>query len=76
MYVFIVARMFSGLVDNIIALGQAYMADVSTLRERSRYFAQLESVVNFTQCVGPLLAAVLSKIDLYIPLLHQTLFSM
>ena len=68
--------MFAGLMDNMIALGQAYMADITTLRERSRYFAQLESEINITQCVGPLLAGVLSKITLYIPLLHQTPFSM
>ena len=55
-------------MDNTVALGQAYMADITPLRERPRYFAQLESVMNFTQCIGPLVGGILSKVDLYIPL--------
>lgn len=55
-------------MDNMVALGQAYMADITPLRERPRYFAQLESVINFTQCIGPLVGGILSKVDLYIPL--------
>ena len=68
MYVFIAARVATGLMDNMVALGQAYMADITPLRERPRYFAQLESVFNFTQCIGPLVGGILSKVDLYIPL--------
>ena len=68
MYVFIAARVATGLMDNTVALGQAYMADITPLRERPRYFAQLESVINFTQCIGPLVGGILSKVDLYIPL--------
>ena len=60
--------MITGLFDNMINLGQAYMADITTLRNRSRYLARLESFQNISQCIGPLLAAVLSKIDLYYPL--------
>lgn len=60
--------MATGLMDNMVALGQAYMADITPLRERPRYFAQLESVINFTQCIGPLVGGILSKVDLYIPL--------
>lgn len=60
--------MATGLMDNTVALGQAYMADITSLRERPRYFAQLESVINFTQCIGPLVGGILSKVDLYIPL--------
>ncbi|CBK24756.2 Tetracycline resistance protein [Blastocystis hominis] len=67
-YVFIAARVATGLMDNMVALGQAYMADITPLRERPRYFAQLESVMNFTQCIGPLVGGILSKVDLYIPL--------
>ncbi|KAM7452659.1 hypothetical protein BLSTO_06603 [Blastocystis sp. subtype 1] len=44
------------------------MADITPLKERPRFLAQLESVINITQCVGPLIAAVLSKIHLYVPL--------
>ena len=52
----------------MINLGQTYMADITTIRERPRYLAQLESVSNTTQCVGPLIAAILSKFSLYLPL--------
>lgn len=68
MNVFLVARSLTGVFDNLISLSQAYMADITPLRERSRYLAQLESVLNTTQCVGPLLSALLSKIHLYVPL--------
>lgn len=68
MNTFLVFRMITGLFDNMINLGQAYMADITSLRERPRYLAQLESVSNITQCLGPLIAAVLSKLGLYIPL--------
>lgn len=52
----------------MINLGQAYIADITTLRDRPKYLAQFESMVNFTQCVGPLIAGVLSKFNLYLPL--------
>ena len=65
---FIIYRMITGLFDNMVNLGQAYMADITTLRNRSRYLARLESFQNISQCCGPLLAAFLSKIDLYYPL--------
>lgn len=60
--------MITGLFDNMVNLGQTYMADITSLRERPYYLAQLESFVNITQCVGPLIGAVLSRIGLYIPL--------
>ena len=66
---FIIFRSLTGVFDNLSSLSQAYMADITPLKERPRYLAQLESVVNITQCVGPLIAAILSKIHLYVPLL-------
>ena len=61
-------RVITGFFDNMIKLGQAYIADITTLRDRPKYLAQFESMVNFTQCVGPLIAGVLSKFNLYLPL--------
>ena len=68
MNVFIIFRSLTGVFDNLISLSQAYMADITPLKERPRYLAQLESVINITQCIGPLIAAILSKIHLYVPL--------
>lgn len=65
---FLIFRMITGIFDNLVPLGQTYMADITTIRERPTYLAQLESVQNITQCVGPLIAAVFSKINLYLPL--------
>ena len=61
---FIIFRSLTGVFDNLISLSQAYMADITPLKERPRYLAQLESVINIAQCVGPLIAAILSKIHL------------
>lgn len=65
---YLIFRVITGLFDNMINLGQAYMADITSVRERPRHLAQFESMVNLTQCVGPLIAGVLSKISLYLPL--------
>ena len=65
---YLIIRVITGLFDNMINLGQAYMADITTLRERPKYLAQFESMVNLTQTIGPLIAGVLSNINLYLPL--------
>lgn len=69
---YLIIRVATGLFDNMINLGQAYMADITTLRDRPKYLAQFESMVNLTQTVGPLIAGVLSNINLYLPLYFYT----
>ena len=67
---YLIYRVITGVFDNMINLGQAYMADITSLRDRPKYLAQFESMVNLTQTVGPLIAGVLSNYSLYLPLYY------
>lgn len=66
--VYLVSRIVAGLFDTVQYLSQAVIADITTNRDRAKYLAQLESVVNVSQMMGPLLGGVLSSFNLYIPL--------
>ena len=66
--VYLVSRIVAGLFDTVQYLSQAVIADITTKRDRAKYLAQLESVVNVSQMMGPLLGGVLSSFNLYIPL--------
>lgn len=66
--VYLVSRVVAGLFDTVQYLSQAVIADITTSRDRAKYLAQLESVVNVSQMMGPLLGGVLSSFNLYIPL--------
>lgn len=59
-YVYIVVRCLSGLFDCVISITQAYVADISSEKERSSCLARLEAVMNAGQCIGPLIAGIIS----------------
>ena len=66
--VYIICRIVAGGFDTVQYLSQAVIADITNIRERPKYLAQLESMINTSQTIGPLLAGVLSKYHLYLPL--------
>ena len=66
--VYIICRVVAGGFDTVQYLSQAVIADITNTRERPKYLAQLESMNNTAQTVGPLLAGVLSNYHLYLPL--------
>ena len=66
--VYIICRVVAGGFDTVQYLSQAVIADITTTRDRPKYLAQLESMNNTAQTVGPLLAGVLSNYHLYLPL--------
>ncbi|KNB45636.1 MFS transporter [Blastocystis sp. subtype 4] len=59
-YVYILLRCLSGLFDCVISITQAYVADISSSKERATCLARLEAVMNAGQCIGPLIAGLIS----------------
>ena len=70
-YIYIALRTVSGLFDCVICITQAYsfslffissyVADISSIKNRAACFARLESVMNAGQCIGPLIAGIISN---------------
>ena len=70
-YTYIILRTISGLFDCVISITQAYfssfffhssyVADISNIKNRAACLARLESVVNAGQCIGPLIAGIISN---------------
>lgn len=50
--VYLVSRIVAGLFDTVQYLSQAVIADITTNRDRAKYLAQLESVVNVSQMMA------------------------
>ena len=70
-YTYIILRTISGLFDCVISITQAYfffiflhfryIADISNIKNRAACLARLESVMNSGQCIGPLIAGIISN---------------
>lgn len=71
-YVYILLRCLSGLFDCVISITQAYVADISSSKERATCLARLEAVMNAGQCIGPLIAGLISTKSVRYAMLVRT----
>ena len=58
--VYVAVRSFAGLFDCVLCIAQVYASEISGSIDRAQCLTWLETLGNAAQCVGPLVAALVS----------------
>ncbi|KAK8803498.1 hypothetical protein WA158_001192 [Blastocystis sp. Blastoise] len=68
----IITRTFFGCFDSIFTLGQACVADVTTVKTRAQHLSEVDGILSTGYIIGSFLGGVLSQINLRVPILLST----
>ncbi|KAK8810627.1 hypothetical protein WA158_007202 [Blastocystis sp. Blastoise] len=63
-WLYVTARVLTGLFDNSFTLCQSCIADLTNLSERATYLAQVDAVYSCGFVIGPVIGGILSNISL------------
>ena len=67
-WLFIIARGYTGLLAGSSTVGQAYIADVVPLEKRANYLSQVGAIMSLAYVIGPAFGGLLAEISLQTPL--------
>lgn len=67
-WLFIIARGYTGLLAGSSTVGQAYIADVVPLEKRANYLSQVGAILSLAYVIGPAFGGLLAEISLQTPL--------
>ena len=67
-WLFIIARGYTGLLAGSSTVGQAYISDVVPLEKRANYLSQVGAIMSLAYVIGPAFGGLLAEISLQTPL--------
>ncbi|KAK8799656.1 hypothetical protein WA158_006204 [Blastocystis sp. Blastoise] len=62
-WLFVAARVITGIFDDTYSLSQAAIADITKISERATYLAQIDAIYSCGYMIGPLIGGYLSEIS-------------